>query len=419
MLLLLSSTLFLGVFASVFNLPMELPLLGGAFATLVALPSASIQRRVQEQTNRVLYGSHYDFSTVTSSLSSHLARTLDRQKLIQLLTQSLAVQMGIQQTALFLKEGGKMVVQARDEALFTVEMRDEMCQFLREARVPVPAAHLWRLLAPPTVQRWQPFTWGQLFVPLIFQNTFHGLLILGARTASEVYSAQDIHIVTTVAYQAALALENVQLVETLRGHAQTMVRDHEKHRKRFADDLHDSVLQNLYFIKKRLAEIPGVEELNELLSNVMKALREIIHAQRPSTLDQGLPLALENLTHEMQHISENAPLISWFDETQQELEVDDEMAISIYRIAQEALFNILKHARAKFANVILDQHGPAEWSLTIEDDGVGLALEQLTPLNGHTGYGLVGMRERALMIGAELEILSDGEGTSVTLRFAT
>lgn len=417
--LLLTSTLILGIFAAVLHLPAQLPLVGGVFATLVALPSATIHQRVQEQTNRVLYGSHYDFSTVTGTLSSYLARTLDRQKLFQLLTQSLALQMGIQRTALFLNEGGKLVLQGTEEPPFTAELREEMCQFLKEAHLPVPAPHLWRLLPPKTVQAWEPFAWGQLFVPLIFENTFHGLLILGTRTASEVYSTQDLHIITTVAYQAALALENVQLVETLRGHAQTMVRNHEKQRKRFADDLHDAVLQNLYFLKKRLAEIPGVEDLNDLLFEVMKSLREIIHAQRPSTLDQGLAMALEKLTQEAQGITENAPMISWFDESRDDIEVDDETAISIYRIAQEALFNVLKHAQAQFANVILDQHSPTEWSLTIEDDGIGLPVERLTPANGHAGYGLVGMRERALMIGADLEILSDEEGTSVTLRFAT
>lgn len=420
MLVLLSSTLILGVLALAFNLPAELPLLGGAFATLVALPSATIQKRVQEQTNRVLYGSHYDFSTVTGSLSSQLAQTLDRTKLIHLLTRDLASQMGIRQTALLLNEGGKLVLQSVSDPPFVVDTRDEVCQSLREARLPVRAGHLWRLLTPKAVQLWQRLGWGQLFVPILFQRSLHGILILGPRTTSEVYSDQDVQIIATVAYQASLAAENVQLVETLRGLARNLVRDNEKQRKSLADDLHDAVLQNLFFLKKRLAEIPELNELDEHLGEIMSTLRQIIHAQRPSMLDQGLPLALEDLVHEMQQVADKAPMISWQSEPNLELGMDDETAISIYRIAQEALFNVLKHARAEFVNVILKQDAEAEWMLTVEDDGIGLPVEGVNSHDAKAGYGLVGMRERALMIGADLDILSQpGEGTTVTVRFAT
>ncbi len=418
MLVLLSSTLIFSAFAFVFNLPSELPLLGGAIATLIALPSATIQKRVQAQINRVLYGSHYDFSTVTASLSSRLAQTLDQPKLIELLTGDLAKQMGIRRTTLFLADGNKLVLQPAGDSEFAIDANDEMCKNLLEARIPVRAEHLWKLLTEKTVQRWQRLEWGVLFVPIIFQSSLHGILILGPRAASDVYSEQDVQIIATVAYQAALAAENVRLVETLRGLAQDLVRDNEAQRKSLARDLHDAVLQNLFFLKKRLAEVPGQEDLNGHLDHIMGTLRQTIRAQRPPMLDQGLPLALEDLVNEMQRVNETTPIISWHCESSEEVALDDEAAISVYRIAQEALSNALRHARAEYVNVSLKRDNGHDLRLTVEDDGVGLSMNGASPNASQTGYGLVGMRERALMVGADLEILGEpGEGTTVTLRF--
>jgi signal transduction histidine kinase len=89
----------------------------------------------------------------------------------------------------------------------------------------------------------------------------------------------------------------------------------------------------------------------------------------------------------------------------------------ILRIAQEALHNVKKHADASEAWVLLD-YSPAEVSLEVRDDGAGFEVPQEGPLASPPGhYGLTGMRERAEMIGAGIEIMSEaGAGTAVRLR---
>ena len=86
----------------------------------------------------------------------------------------------------------------------------------------------------------------------------------------------------------------------------------------------------------------------------------------------------------------------------------------LYRLAQEALNNIVKHARAECADVVLERS--AEYlSLIVEDNGVGFDLSSVGSIGG--GVGLLGMRERAALVGADLQIESTpGRGTTVIVR---
>jgi len=93
--------------------------------------------------------------------------------------------------------------------------------------------------------------------------------------------------------------------------------------------------------------------------------------------------------------------------------LDPEEELVIYRVAQEALTNVVRHAEAPVAHLALDL-GEARVVLTVCDAGAGF-----DPVAATSGAGVVGMRERALLIGAELEVSSVvGEGTSVRLRLA-
>jgi two-component system, NarL family, sensor histidine kinase ComP len=246
LLILIASILVFGVFVVLFNLPAYLPIYGGVVAALIALPVTSLSRVVQRQVDRVLYGSHYDFSTVTASLSHQLAQTLDRARLADLLTLELPRQMGIQQAATLLVEGNHLVASDQADSLITFSVDDEVCQALVKAGMPLRAASLWGMLPEAAREAWQAFAWGQVFAPVIFQNELQGVLILGARVSGDVYGDQDMQIIATVARQAALAANNVTLVEKLRGLAQQLVRSSDEERKRLASELHDTVLQELF-----------------------------------------------------------------------------------------------------------------------------------------------------------------------------
>ncbi|MGD2157731.1 MAG: ATP-binding protein [Anaerolineales bacterium] len=417
LLVMIISILIFGLLALVLDLPRELPLLGGLVAAIVALPSAAIQTKIQEGVNRVLYGSHYDFSTVASSLSSQLAQTLDRTRLIKLMTQSLSMQMGVQQSALFLIEGEELALQLSDGERLSVSPDDKLCQFLLEAKMPVQGQRLWSLTSDDSKKRWNQYLWGELFVPLIFENQLSGILILGFRAAGDLYSDRDIQIIANVAHQGALAFANVQLVETLRGLTQRLVRADEEQRKIVARELHDSVLQDLFFLKQHLLQDPDQIEMADHLDEIIQNLYRTIKSQRTALLDQGLPLALKDLIADMQKLAGERPIILWQNNTKGGLRLKDEQATSVYRIAQESLYNALKHSKAEYINVKLEQDPNGLMRLLIEDDGIGLPKSEQVRIGGPP-YGLLGMRERALMIGAKLHITArSGEGTTIILEF--
>ena len=109
-------TLALLAIGSSLDLPTEAALLGGATAATVALITPGVRRGVQRRVDLVLYGCHYDYSTVTSAFSGRLAQAVDRETLIRLLTQDLSQQMGIRQAALLLAEEGSLVLQGSCDA---------------------------------------------------------------------------------------------------------------------------------------------------------------------------------------------------------------------------------------------------------------------------------------------------------------
>ena len=413
LLVFVASISILGIVALVFALPPELPFYGGIVAALIALPSAALQRNVQKRVNRVLYGSHYDFSTITGGFSSRLAITLDRDTLFELLIKDLSTQMGIRQSVLFLAEGDNLSLQPANAETFLIPMEDNINRFLLDACTPIRSQYLWMAIPASSRKTWQEYDWGELFVPMVFEGQLHGILILGERVSADVYSDKDVQIIATIAYQGALAFENILLVERLRGLTRRLVRADEDQRKKIARDLHDAVLQDLFFIRQQMSR--DQVELAGHLGHIIDQLRRTIKAQRTALLDQGLELALESLVLDMQPLAGEKPRILWHNALDRDLSMTDEQATSIYRIVQEAISNAIKHAHADHIYVRIEKNTSDILIVSIEDDGIGmLESERESPLDGH--YGLIGMRERSLMIGARLCIMpGEGKGTKVSL----
>ena len=420
LLVLLLSFTVLAAVAVVFNLPRELPLAGGLIFLLLFWPSLRIQSTVHERVDRVLYGSHYDFSTVTASLSSRLAQALDRETLTQLLTQILAGQMGIKRTALFITTADRLVLQGEDRWEVSVSIADELCQHLLKRRIPVRAQHLWASLPVSVTESWQKFEWAQLFAPIIFKDELLGILILGTRTSGDLFSDQDVRIIAAVAQQGALASANVQLIEELHGINQQLVRADETHRKKLAIDLHDMVLQDLYFIKQGMMMNHPNSELLAEMDEVILHLRQTIEAQRPTLLDSGIALALQHLVEDVRPFAgQSRPMITWQMNVKSDLSLDEEQATSIYRIAQEALTNAIRHASASQIRVALEKEDGGPLILRVEDDGKGITDIKSKNLLIEQHFGFKNMEERASMIHGILKINSQPElGTCIKLEVA-
>lgn len=197
----------------------------------------------------------------------------------------------------------------------------------------------------------------------------------------------------------------------------------EDERRRLARELHDDTIQALIALNQRvqltqlkMAEDPDVssalEEIQTLTEQIIQDLRRVVRALRPLYLDDlGLVAALRML---VQETSESSGIPIEFINTGIEKRLPAENDLAFYRIAQEGLSNIFRHAQASKATLVI-AYTPDEIQLTITDDGFGFELPESPAEFAPSGhFGLLGIHERTELIEAQLEIQSKPEeGTSI------
>jgi signal transduction histidine kinase len=194
----------------------------------------------------------------------------------------------------------------------------------------------------------------------------------------------------------------------------------EEERLRLARELHDDTIQSVIALKQRVqlaqtsvkdhASRQTLSELEALAEQTIENLRRMTRALRPIYLeDLGLATALEMLARE---VSQNHSIQVEFQKSGKEQRLPHEVELAFYRIAQEALNNIVRHSEAGHAELHIS-FGEKESKLEVNDDGIGFDMPASPTdfaANGH--FGLLGIRERAELIGACLEVESvPGEGT--------
>lgn len=212
-----------------------------------------------------------------------------------------------------------------------------------------------------------------------------------------------------------------EIAETKTAFSRQLIESQEAERKRIAAELHDGLGQNLVVIKNRamLGINKGddkervAKELNNISESAAQALeevREITNNLRPQLLDRlGLTKAINAMLKKVSGVieieSEIDSIDNIFNETQE---------ISIYRIVQESVNNIIKHSNASDA-IVKIKRDESKVLITIEDNGKGFDV-----LNVKSGLGLVGLKERAqLLNGAFLIDSKIGEGTNIRVAFET
>jgi len=199
----------------------------------------------------------------------------------------------------------------------------------------------------------------------------------------------------------------------------------EEERTRLARELHDDTIQSVIALKQRVQLAQKsvkdqngkqtLKELESLAEQTIENLRRLTRALRPIYLeDLGLVTALEMLARET---SQGNSLIVDFQKTGSERRLSHEVELSLYRIAQEALNNVVKHSNATHASLSIT-FGDSEIQMGVGDNGDGFIVPhsptEFAP-SGH--FGLLGVHERADLIGASLEMESVlGKGTSLKVR---
>lgn len=199
----------------------------------------------------------------------------------------------------------------------------------------------------------------------------------------------------------------------------------ESERRRISRELHDSLGQQLTVLRIGLEALPklGEKEASEHLINLQQLLKQLdtevdflAWELRPASLDElGLAPALSTFVEEW---SKQFGIAAEFHLSEvKEERVPYEVETSLYRIAQEALNNVAKHAKAKHVSVILERR-ESHVALIIEDDGVGFDPQQVSGSDtSERGLGLINMRERVMLINGTLEIESTpNKGTTIFAR---
>ena len=351
--------------------------------------------RTQRLVDQLFYGGWYDYPAVVEKISNALVRSSTREQIIEVLTNQIADLMKLRDVYLWIG--------------------DPTATF--------PAA-------PPTQVRFR----------FKFQSDIPAQWTVGLHRDGDDLSDTDQRILNTLAQQAEIALNNAFLIETLRKQldeirasrealARTqhqLLRSREQERARLARDLHDGPVQSSVGLNIQLGLLLNAKDLGmaakrslkEMRSEIRRlssGLRQVCADLRPPMLDTlGLGAALRSLI-EVWSDQNNVKMRLNLSPDSTFRSLPDDVAVNFYRVAQEALMNIGKHANARSVKIALLWDAD-QLSMTIEDDGMGFDTpDTLHGLIAQSHFGLAGMRERVELIGGEWALKSGSEGTAISV----
>jgi signal transduction histidine kinase len=260
-----------------------------------------------------------------------------------------------------------------------------------------------------------------MWVPLAIKGRVIGAIGV-AHAERNFFTAHHAGLALTVANQAAITMVNAELYER----AQTLATLQE--RQRLARNLHDAVNQSLFSAGLIAEVLPrlwerdpdegrrSLEDLRRLTRGAQADLRLLLAELRPSTLTDAelgdllslLGNALAGRTNIPIHVT-----VTGKEALQEQRALPADVQLALYRLCQEGLNNIAKHAGASRVDIQL-QYDVGAVELHIRDDGRGFDPEHISPVH----YGLSMMRERADSVGADLSVMSQpGHGTEIVIRW--
>lgn len=342
---------------------------------LIAVLFQPLRDRLQRGVNRLIYGERDDPYRVLSRLGQRLEATLTPDAVLPTIVETVAQALKLPYAAIMLKQGDEFTLAASYGA---------------------------SLDAP-------------LHLPLVYHTEMVGELLLVPHMPGESFTAADRRLLDDLARQAGVAVHTVRLTVDLQRSRGRLVTTREEERRRLRRDLHDglgsqlaSQILILTAIRKLLRHDPDAAEalLADVTTQAQVAItdiRRVVYALRPPSLDDlGLVAALREQI--AQYRASGVSLL---------LDAPDPLPllpaaveVACYRIVQEALTNVMRHAYARTCAIHLSLD--ETFSIEITDDGIGL------PQTYRAGVGLTSMRERATELGGtyRIEALADG-GTRV------
>lgn len=285
------------------------------------------------------------------------------------------------------------------------------------------------------------FAWGvedsqrcRAEVPLSVKERQLGVLV-AVREGDAPFEPEDVTLLEAVANLVAIAVENTRLFEEVREKERLrgqllgrIMHAQEEERRRIARELHDGVGQALTALMLRMdmavqaaRESPGemserLEALREVGESTLDEVRRITYDLRPAALDD-LSLAAAVATFARTRLEGSGIAVLTDTGGCADRRLPSAIETALFRIAQEALTNVLRHSRANQASVSLRCPEGGPLVLVVEDDGRGFDLVAVQNDRDRPALGLAGMRERAEIVGGELIIATaPGRGTHIEVR---
>ena len=347
---------------------------------LVAVVFQPLRGRLQRGVNRLMYGERDDPYAVISRLGKRLEAAIEPEAVLPTVVETIAQAMKLPYAAILLEEGGQF----------------------RTA-----AAH-----GSPTGE--------PKVLPLVYQREEIGRLVLSPRSPGEQFSAADHNLLEDLSRQAEVAVHAVRLTDDLQRSRERLVATREEERRRLRRDLHDGLGAQLAglnvqagTLRRVITQDPAaadelVVELRDELRGAIADIRRLVYDLRPPALDDlGLVAAMRQLAE--RYGSKDTALRVVVEAQEGLPDLPAAVEVAVYRITQEALTNVVRHARATTCVVRLSISD--EVTLEIVDDGVGM------PSGRSAGVGLSSMNERAEELGGSCTVeISPGGGTRVLAR---
>ncbi|MFC1899492.1 histidine kinase [Chloroflexota bacterium] len=420
--------------------------LAAGFALLIAILSNPLMNILQRGIDRVFFRETFDYRQLLLHFSNRINNVLDLNELSESIMDPIARVFHTRQVSLLFPRN---------------ESGDFTTQFVRETspRETVPELKLnngspivnWlasegKALSQESIEILPQFKslWEtektlfndskiKLLCPIRSKGELIGILAVGEKQSGTIFTSEEIDLLMTIANEAAIAIENARMLDSLRNEQLRadqllgqVVQVQEEERERISADLHDGVAQwlaaasyQIQTINTLLSRNGGDKAAIELttmentIDRSLKELRRVVIGLRPPALDEL------GLRHSLRHILEDLKkdeIECIFKETGMSVRLPSSIEIAVFRIVQETLNNIRKHANA--SQVYLHLHLQSNQLLVeIRDNGKGFDLYQTLDSAISVGHmGLLGMKKRAETLGGAFKIKTEvGMGTIITL----
>lgn len=416
---------------------------------------ARVNQLVRQIANWVLYGSEKSHLELLIQMTDSLGPVLDREKLRRILVDELTSTVPSTGTALFLKTNAtNLALQGwtgfewQPSNNLTLSANGPLTGFLNAQDTIVENDKVQKALAQATLVPEERELLAirdiGLWITLKSRDELHGFLIIGCKPGGILFNTGERQVWLIFAHQAGVAAHNLFLAEDLTDSRNELARAHqqllyarEQERRQIACELHDNAVQQLLGVNFQIAALQqkihrlelngamnsetiasGLDALRQEILRVTTQLRDTIGELRPAGLEEfGFGSVLESLVHKLQRQTGCACPQIELEVEQNGLQLPEPIGICLFRVSQEALRNILKHANAR--HIRLTMCGTSnEVVFTIRDDGCGFTVpERLSELTQMDHYGLVSIAERVAWVNGQLEIHSQpGQGTQILVR---